>query len=378
MPSTLAELARSDAPLTERLAVVRALAAAAEDLAARRTVHGGLVPEAVVVLEDGSVVLRPAGATAPIGRAGFAAPEVARGGRRSRRADAFSVGALAWLVLAGRAPFEAEGSPLETVRRVLFEDAPPVRMHAPGVPPQVDLAISALLEKKARRRGEVRDLSNALGAATAPVRGPPHPGPLPRSVGAFSSVARALASHARAIPSVLVGAFDAARALPPLPRTALALVPLFALSLAVLPRTDASLARDVASLLERGDVATARARVEDGARRRPSDPVIEKLRGDVACARGAPGECLRRYRVAIAARAELREDPALRANARRLLDRAQSCGTRRAAAQLVGELRDPDALPALEEARRSAGIFAVFCTGDAFDRAIAATRSGGR
>jgi hypothetical protein len=103
--------------------------------------------------------------------------------------------------------------------------------------------------------------------------------------------------------------------------------------------------------------------------------VLEKLRGDVACARGAAGECLRRYRVALAAREELREDPALRANARRLLDRGHSCGTRRAAAQLLGELRDPEALPALEEARRSGGIFAAFCAGDAVDRAIASTRA---
>jgi eukaryotic-like serine/threonine-protein kinase len=88
-----------------------------------------------------------------------------------------------------------------------------------------------------------------------------------------------------------------------------------------------------------------------------------------------PGESLRRYRVALASDPRLARDPRLRENARALLGRDQSCGTRRAAAELLGELRDPEALPALREARRGGGIFGWFCTGDAIDRAIAATRA---
>ncbi|HEX9051119.1 MAG TPA: serine/threonine protein kinase, partial [Anaeromyxobacter sp.] len=331
----------------------------------------------------------------------------------------FSVGALAWLALAGRPPFDAD-EPLEVVRRVLHAEAGSVRLHAPGVPLEVEGAIGALLEKRPRRRARPAELVGAIDAALAaagskglgeearpPTSTPRHsalspaePGgegrgeaaPIPtappspprtpilapllrRHAPTFVRLARATASAARALPSAAGRAVRAATALPPLPRTALAVLPIFAVSLAMLPRTDAALAREVSGLLERGDPARARAVLEEAARRRPADPVVEKLRGDVACARGAPGECLRRYRVAIAAREELSADPALRANARRLLGRAQSCGTRRAAAQLLGELRDPQALPALEEARRSGGIFSFFCTGDAFDRAIAATRA---
>ncbi len=384
MDRTLAEFAASDAPLRQRLRVARELAAAAAGLAARGKVHGALVPDAVVVLEGATVALRPAAAAPLLAGAGFDAPEVARGERPSPRSDAFSVGALAWLALAGRPPFEADDR-LEEVRRVLHVEPGPVRIHAPGVPPEVEETIAALLEKGARRRGHPAELVRTIDAVLAPAsagRAPPLPGPLAprprRHLPTILRLARALAARARSLSPLAARAFRAARALPPLPRTALAVLPVVAISLASLPRTDGALARSVADRLEHGDVASARALVDEAARRRPADPVVEKLRGDVACARGAPGECLRRYRVAIASRPELREDPSVRANARRLLDRTESCGTRRAAAQLLGELRDRGALPALEEARRSAGVFAVFCTGDSIDRAITATRADAR
>ncbi|MFL5274349.1 MAG: hypothetical protein ACJ79E_19990 [Anaeromyxobacteraceae bacterium] len=144
---------------------------------------------------------------------------------------------------------------------------------------------------------------------------------------------------------------------------------------AVLPESDAVLEREIAGLIRRGELADARRRLESSARRRPGDPLVEKLRGDVACARGEPAECVRRYRVALAKRPDLRDDRVLRANARHLLRPSESCGTRRSAANLLGELRDPEALAALEESRRSAGVFAYFCTGDSIERAIAATRA---
>jgi hypothetical protein len=155
-------------------------------------------------------------------------------------------------------------------------------------------------------------------------------------------------------------------------------VPLLAIAVGFGVGQGPTLAREVAAALERGDLPAARRSLDQAARERPGDPLVEKLRGDLACARGAPAECVRRYRIAIAARPDLRGDPALRGNARALLGPGQSCGTRRAAAQLLGELRDREALPALEAARRSGGIFAALCTGDTIERAIAATRAPAR
>ncbi len=161
-------------------------------------------------------------------------------------------------------------------------------------------------------------------------------------------------------------------------RVALAALPALALATLWLPQSETSLEGEISGLIAGGRLADARAKLEAAAKARRGDPLVEKLRGDVACARGASGECLRRYRVALAARPVLREDAALRANARRLLAGAQSCGSRRAAAELLGELRDPAALPTLESARRSGGVFSWLCTGDTIDRAIASTRRAAR
>jgi hypothetical protein len=218
----------------------------------------------------------------------------------------------------------------------MFEEPAPLRAEEP-VPEAVRDVVARLLDKRPRRRATVAELVRAVEGAmvTAGAAGPPSP---------------------------------AARAL-------LAAVPLLAGVVLLTSSGDPALARSVEAAIARGDLAAARSLLDDAARSGRAGPVVEKLRGDLACARGASGECLRRYRVALAARPELREDPALRRNARALLRRDQSCGTRRAAAALVGELRDREALPALEEARRRGGLFAFLCTGDAIDRAIAATRS---
>jgi eukaryotic-like serine/threonine-protein kinase len=461
MERTVAEFARSGAPLAERLAVARALARAVADSHARGRVHGALSPAAVLVVDRGEVVLVPAApGSGHLARAGFDAPEVARGGQPSRRSDAFSLGALTWLVLAGRGPFEAD-DPLEAIRRAMFEDPGPVRRHAPGIPPEVDAALGDLLEKRESRRGRPEGLVLALDAAagvdtaTAPPPIPAASAPLPiraavagharpdaraaeggaplepvrraelraraarvapalrsgaawangalRAVAAWAALAlrsgaaradgalRSAAAACSAAGSALVRAGRAARGqLPVSPRLApapalrragllaLVVLPVLALGLLLvllLPGREDTLERDVAALVEQRDLAGARRLLDAAAKERPGDPVVEKLRGDVACARGAPGECVRRYRVALAARPQLRTDPTLRANARRLLERAQPCKTRRAAAQLIGEIRDPEALPALEEARRSGGILGFLCTGDTIDRAITATRA---
>ncbi|ABS25979.1 serine/threonine protein kinase [Anaeromyxobacter sp. Fw109-5] len=232
----------------------------------------------------------------------------------------------------------------------------------------------------------------STSTSTATTTATPTPTPTPPATADPIPLLVRQAHHARASDSASPSASLTLRALlsslsralplsslsPPLRRAALVAVPALALAALCLPPSDAALADEVASLIADGRLADARTKLDAAARTRAGDPLVEKLRGDVACARGASGECLRRYRVALAARPALREDAALRENARRLLAGAQSCGGRRAAAELLGELRDPAALPALEAARRSGGVFSWFCTRDSLDRAIAATRRYGR
>lgn len=360
MSRTLATFATSDVPPGERLRVAREIAEAVASLHAAGRVHGALSPERVLVAGEGAVVILPPPAVAepPICRAGFDAPEVARGGRPTRRSDAFSAGALAWFALAGRPPFDAD-EPLARVQRALFAAPAPSQLAAPSLP-LAEAAIAAALDKRPRRRVSAAMLAEALTSSPSPTT----------AGGAGTLAARALA----AVRSVSLARPPFLRELSPLHHAGLVALALLLVAIPFL-RGDAALAREITSRLEEGDVQGARRRIEAVAKERPDDPLVEKLRGDVACARGATRECIRRYRVVLASRPELREDRTLRMNARRLVHRDQACSTRRAAAHLLGELRDPEALPALERSRRSGGIFAVFCTGDALERAIAMTRA---
>ncbi|HEX9308488.1 MAG TPA: serine/threonine protein kinase [Anaeromyxobacter sp.] len=387
MDGTLAAIATGQTPLEERLRLARELARAVSALHARGRVHGALSPSAVLVVGGAVVLAPPATAQPPLARAGYAAPEVARGGRATRRSDAFALGALAQLALTGRGPFDAPDA-LEATRRVLFDEPRPARLDAPALSPEQEAVLTQLLEKRPRRRARPEELARVLGSAganpvpvAAAVRPPIAASALvtrlpSTSTSTTTSTSRAVklavtAARARALLSRVVARIPQS----PLHRAGLAAVPLLVLALAVAPSSDAALARAVEAAISAGDLAGARQRLEEAARAGADRPLVEKLRGDLACARGLPTECVRRYRTALAARPELRDDAALRRNARTLLGRDQGCGARRAAAQLLGELRDPEALPALESARRSGGLLAFLCTGDAIDRAIAATRT---
>ena len=397
-------------------------------LHARGRVHGRLHPGNVHVGADGAIALAGGGLPfhpdlADTAALGFAAPELLRGGTPSRRTDAFSLAAIAYALLAGRAPFEA-GSPLETIRRVLHEDPLPLGELRPDLPAGLVAAVTRGLAKSAWRRPTAKEIAEEVRTArprprarssptvhldtagSARPANPERPRPrarvedprlepkskddpdldTDRALGRDRDTDRdrmadqlsrdrpARADRNRVGGGASTTGAPSPDAPPrrargaPRPRARDALAP-----------AERGLPRGRDRQPDRGRAARdARAKLEGAAKARRGDPLVEKLRGDVACARGASGECLRRYRVALAARPVLREDPALRANARRLLSGAQSCGSRRAAAELLGELRDPAALPTLESARRSGGVFSWFCTGDAIDRAIASTRRGGR
>jgi serine/threonine-protein kinase len=73
-------------------------------------------------------------------------PEQAGGGDVDARSDLFSLGALLYQMLTGRAPFRG-ASPLDTLRRVLTENPPPLPDTRPDVPPELDDLVGRLLAK---------------------------------------------------------------------------------------------------------------------------------------------------------------------------------------------------------------------------------------
>ncbi len=126
------------------------------------------------------------------GTPGCIAPEQMLGKSDDPRSDLYSVGVLAFEMLAGRAPFVA-GSTMELMLKHLSEPAPSVaavaRQSGFSVPAPVDALVASLLEKDPERRPRdarafldvVRGLRDADRATIAdvPIGGLPTPGGFP-------------------------------------------------------------------------------------------------------------------------------------------------------------------------------------------------------
>lgn len=95
----------------------------------------------------------------------YLAPEVAAGGVRqaTTTSDVYSLGAILFELLAGRAPFEADGLP-QLLRRIVEEEARfPARPDGAGIPPDLQvIALKALAKDPAQRYASARELAAEL------------------------------------------------------------------------------------------------------------------------------------------------------------------------------------------------------------------------
>jgi hypothetical protein len=107
--------------------------------------------------------------------------------------------------------------------------------------------------------------------------------------------------------------------------------------------------REVEARLATGDVAGARRSVGDAEHRGTRGPVLEKLRGDIACAAHAYGECLARYHRALVGRPLLGRDRRLHDNALALAARGEE---RRALVALLTRLGAEDELARMTRSPR--------------------------
>jgi protein kinase-like protein len=122
-------------------------------------VHRSLTPSAIIMLDNGRLVLRDLGLagrdTEPgEGPADYQAPEQRRRGhgRPGAATDVYQLGAVAYHLITGHPPHPAM--------------PPPARAQAPGVPKRVGLAVDAALSAAAADRPSIR----RLGAALRPAR----------------------------------------------------------------------------------------------------------------------------------------------------------------------------------------------------------------
>ncbi|MFN7985936.1 MAG: serine/threonine-protein kinase [Thermoanaerobaculia bacterium] len=81
----------------------------------------------------------------------YMSPEQAMGSPAGPPADQYSLGVVAYRLLAGRLPFEKEPTPV-LLRRTVFEEMPPPSSIRPGLPPSVDAVFARVLAKSPEGR----------------------------------------------------------------------------------------------------------------------------------------------------------------------------------------------------------------------------------
>jgi Protein kinase domain len=128
----------------------------------RSVVHRDLKPENLLVTADGRVkiadfgvarayaaatqaVVTAAGTT--IGTPAYMSPEQALGRDVGPGADLYSLGIVAWELLAGRVPFEDLDAPVAVLYQHVHEPVPSLRAVAPDVDPRIETWLERMLAK---------------------------------------------------------------------------------------------------------------------------------------------------------------------------------------------------------------------------------------
>ncbi|MFO7321985.1 MAG: protein kinase [Chloroflexota bacterium] len=104
-----------------------------------------------------------------VGTPAYVSPEMLRGEPIDHRSDVYSLGILAYEMLTGRLPFEAQNGNILSLIRMHLEDEPPsMRAINPNIPAQVEAVVMRALRKDPNLRYDDTEqmaiaLNNALG-----------------------------------------------------------------------------------------------------------------------------------------------------------------------------------------------------------------------
>jgi serine/threonine protein kinase len=173
----------------EALRVLVKIARALDYVHERGIVHRDVKPGNIILDKEGKPFLMDFGLAKDIrgkfritrpgmamGTPAYMSPEQAEGdGEIDGRADVYSLGAILFEILAGQPPFRG-ASLMETVMKVVSDQAPSVRAHNPDVDPAIEaVCLKALEKQRANRTQTAGEFAAAVEAwldrkAAAPAR----------------------------------------------------------------------------------------------------------------------------------------------------------------------------------------------------------------
>jgi serine/threonine protein kinase len=157
-------------------------------------VHRDIKPSNILISTDGRVLLSDLGLATlrsrepsltdkrtVLGTPAYMSPEQAEGAALDQRSDIYSLGLVAYELIAGRLPFSG-GSPLEFIHQALYEQPPSPRQFNPRVSVPIEsVVLRALKKNPGQRYQSVRSFMAALDQAgstsesAAPLRTRPQP-----------------------------------------------------------------------------------------------------------------------------------------------------------------------------------------------------------
>jgi serine/threonine-protein kinase len=171
-------------PLDEAVRITREVAAALQYAHEHGIVHRDIKPENVLLTSDGSTLVadfgiaraldvplndtgeRLTGRGMVVGTPQYMSPEQAAGERDiGPRSDVYSLGAVAYEMLAGEPPFSGPTAQA-AIAKMMSGQAPSIRRSRPAIPEAVDIVLQrALAPVPADRFGSAIEFARALGSS---------------------------------------------------------------------------------------------------------------------------------------------------------------------------------------------------------------------
>ena len=184
-------------PPAEAVPILRQIARGTAAIHRLGILHRDLKSQNVIVDAQGAAVILDFGLARHSGEAGltiasvllgtpqYMAPEQALGDELDERADLYSIGIIAWEMLAGRTPFEGE-SPVATAMKQVHEALPDLAELVPGLPHDLLSVVTRVLSKdREKRHASALELDDALGRCDTGPAAPPAVGRIHPDAEAF-------------------------------------------------------------------------------------------------------------------------------------------------------------------------------------------------